>query len=319
MEDKKITVIGGGTGLSTLLRGLKKYNDHITAIVAVTDDGGSSGKLRKDLGILPPGDIRNCLVALSREENLMKEVFQHRFSDGDLKGQCLGNLFIAGLAELTGSFSEAISKTSEILAISGKVLPVTLEDLVLHAQLENNEVIAGESVIGEGVIKHKTSIKRMFLDKENVKPAEGVVDAILNSDVIILGPGSLYTSIIPNLLVEDVSKSLIDTSAEIIYICNTVTQPGETTGYDVYNHVNAIEETVGQNIISKCIVFDGEIPNHLLSLYQKNGASKVEINEEKLKNVDIYKLKKANIKIDAAWHDIDELSDKIREIVVEEI
>ena len=207
-EGPQTVVIGGGTGISTLLRGLKQYTSNISAIITVADDGGGSGMLRKDIGILPPGDIRNCILALSDTEPQMEKLLQYRFKDGDLKGQCFGNLFLAAMTGISGSFETGVRNMSEVLAVTGTVLPVTSENINLLAEFEDGTVINGESRIGNHNSIHPGRIKRVYLDKDNVKPLDSAISAIKNASVIILGPGSLYTSIIPNLLVDDVAQSI---------------------------------------------------------------------------------------------------------------
>ena len=199
LKGPKIVVIGGGTGLSTMLRGLKNYTSNITAIVTVGDDGGGSGVLREDLGILPPGDIRNCILALARTEPLMEELLQYRFKDGRLKNQNFGNLFLAAMDGISDNFEDAVQKMSSVLAVKGKVLPVTLEDMVLEAELENGNKVRGESIIGEEVIEQDSRIKKLKIFPEDAKALDDAISAIEDADAIVLGPGSLYTSILPNL------------------------------------------------------------------------------------------------------------------------
>ena len=235
-NETKVVVIGGGTGLSTMLRGLKQYTSHITAIVTVGDDGGGSGKLREDLGMLPPGDIRNCILALADTEPLMEDLLQYRFTEGSLKGQCFGNLFLAAMAGISENFEDAVQKMSSVLAVKGKVLPVTLDDMKLVAELENGEIIEGESKIPSEVIVRKTRIKKLAIKPIDAKPLEEAIKAINNADVIIMGPGSLYTSIIPNLLVKGIPEAICKSPAKKVYISNVMTQPGETDGFKVSNH-----------------------------------------------------------------------------------
>ena len=228
-NETKVVVIGGGTGLSTMLRGLKQYTSHITAIVTVGDDGGGSGKLREDLGMLPPGDIRNCILALADTEPLMEDLLQYRFTEGSLKGQCFGNLFLAAMAGISENFEDAVQKMSSVLAVKGKVLPVTLDDMKLVAELENGETIEGESKIPSEVIVRETRIKKLAIKPIDAKPLEEAIKAINNADVIIMGPGSLYTSIIPNLLVKGIPEAICKSPAKKVYnFLMLMTQPGET-------------------------------------------------------------------------------------------
>ena len=248
-NEAKVVVIGGGTGLSTMLRGLKQYTSHITAIVTVGDDGGGSGKLREDLGMLPPGDIRNCILALADTEPLMEDLLQYRFTEGSLKGQCFGNLFLAAMAGISENFEDAVQKMSSVLAVKGKVLPVTLDDMKLIAELENGEIIEGESKIPSEVIFRNTRIKKIAIKPIDAKPLEEAIKAINNADVIIMGPGSLYTSIIPNLLVKGIPEAICKSPAKKVYISNVMTQPGETDGFKVSNHLKVLMDYgVAENI-----------------------------------------------------------------------
>ena len=251
--DPNVVVIGGGTGQSVFLRGLKKRTRNITAIVTVADDGGGSGVLREDLGMLPPGDIRNCLLALANIEPTMKEVMQYRFTEGALKGQSFGNLFLAAMNGLYGNFEVALYKMSQIFAITGKVLPVTLNDINLIAKLKNGKIVKGESRIPKEVKDDKTYIERVYLDEQEAVPLDEVINSIENADIIIMGPGSLYTSIIPNLLVNGVVDAIEKSKAPKVYICNIMTQPGETDDHNVLDHVNAIVKHTNKNIIDYVI------------------------------------------------------------------
>ena len=241
----KIVVVGGGTGLSNLLRGLKKYSNNITAIVTVADDGGSSGRLRREIGVLPPGDIRNCLAALADEERLLTELFQYRFEAGDgLVGHSFGNLFLTAMSEITGDLEQAVNASSQVLAIRGKVLPATLTDVSLWAELEDGRLIQGESKISEarGIIRHFGCIPA------NPPALPSAIKAIREADYIILGPGSLYTSIIPNFLVPEIREAIATAIVPRIYICNIMTQLGETEGYTVADHIRAIDNICGQKM-----------------------------------------------------------------------
>ncbi|MBQ6632556.1 MAG: YvcK family protein [Romboutsia sp.] len=281
--DPNIVVIGGGTGQSVFLRGLKKKTHNITAVVTVADDGGGSGILREDLGMLPPGDIRNCLLALANIEPTMREVMQYRFTDGALKGQSFGNLFLAAMNGLYGNFEVALYKMSQIFAITGKVLPVSLDNINLIAELKNGEIIKGESKIPIECKKGKTSIKRVYLDKPNAKPLDEVINSIENADLIIMGPGSLYTSIIPNLLLEGVVEAIEKSKAPKVYICNIMTQPGESDNYNVLDHVNSIVNHTKKNIIDYVISNNEVLPQEMLERYQKDGATQVLLDENQKK------------------------------------
>jgi uncharacterized cofD-like protein len=284
VKGPKIVTIGGGTGLSTMLRGLKYYTSNITAIVTVSDDGGGSGELREDLGMLPPGDIRNCLLALSDTEPLMEQLLQYRFTDGRLKNQSFGNLFLAAMDGISNNFEEAVNKMSSVLAVTGKVIPVTTENIILKAELENGELVTGESLIPVLSAKGESRIKRVFLDPPDAKPLPQAIDAIMEADAVILGPGSLYTSIIPNILIDDIKRSLKNTNALRIYVSNIMTQPGETDGYSVENHIKAINKHAKGKIIDSVVVNDGVLGKELEDRYSLEKSYLVQYDEEKIKN-----------------------------------
>lgn len=289
-NDPKVVVIGGGTGQSVFLRGLKCYTQNITAVVTVADDGGGSGVLREDLGMLPPGDIRNCLLALANIEPTMDEVMKYRFTEGALKGQSFGNLFLAAMNGLYGNFEVAVYKMSQIFAITGKVLPVTLENINLIAKLKNGEFIKGESSIPQEVKKQKSPIDEVYLDSIDVKPLDEVISSIENADIIIMGPGSLYTSIIPNLLVEGVVESIDKSKAPKVYISNIMTQPGETDNYNVLDHINAIIKHTNKNIIDYVIVNNEILSTDIFKKYEDDGANQVLLDKyqkDKLKKLGV--------------------------------
>ena len=234
----RVAAIGGGTGLSVLLRGFKAYTDNLSAIVTVADDGGSSGRLRRELGILPPGDFRNCLVAMSDDESLVGELFQYRFDQGDgLEGHSFGNLFIAAMSNVTGSFEQAISESSRVLAVHGQILPATVANLSLSARLKDGTVVRGESSITE----RGGTIDRVLIEPANVEAHPPALEAIRQAQLIVIGPGSLYTSILPNLLVSGVARAVADSNAVKIYVCNVATEKGESEGYAVEDHVAALQ------------------------------------------------------------------------------
>ncbi len=271
---RRIAAIGGGTGLSSLLRGLKDYPVDITAVVAVTDEGGSSGRLRKEIKIPPPGDIRNCLTALSSEESLMSKLFQHRFARrGSLKGHSFGNIFIAAISEMFGGFERGIMQTGKLLAIKGLVVPVTLADVRLKALLTNGNYIYGEKRISS--LHPKEKIKKLYLIGKNVKAHPKAVKAIQEADFIILGPGSLYTSLISDLLVPGIKTAIGSSKASKIYVSNIMTQPGETDGYLLSDHLDAIRKYSG-------IEFDhifanrGRISKKILKRYRSINSLPVE-------------------------------------------
>ena len=277
-QDQKVVVIGGGTGLSTMLKGIKEYTSHITAVVTVADNGGGSGKLREEMGIMPPGDIRNCLVALANTEPIMEKLLQHRFKEGCLEGQSFGNLLLAALTEITGSFEEAVHVTGNVLAITGKVFPVTLEDVHLHAVFEDGNLVVGETEIVEyGKFYHRAIKSIELLPKEPALNPE-VITAIQEADKIILGPGSLYTSIIPNLLVKDICKFIASSKAEKYYVANIMTQPGETSHFTLEEHIRILEKYLGHHILQKVIINNEQVQEPYLTQYVEDGANLLSIN-----------------------------------------
>lgn len=278
----KIVVIGGGTGLSVLLRGLKKYTSNLTAIVTVADDGGSSGRLRGDLGILPPGDIRNCLVALADKEPLMEELLQYRFPTGELAGHCMGNLLLAALTGVSGSFDQAVRGLSKVLAIRGRVLPATLSNITLCAELEDGTVVQGESSIPCS----KSKIKKVFTKPQRCLPLAEALAAIQNADAVVLGPGSLYTSIIPNLLVKGIPEALSRSPAIKIYVCNVMTQPGETDDYTASEHIRAIIAHAGK-FLDYVLLNTGQIPARLRARYLQDGATPVHVDLEEINQLEV--------------------------------
>ncbi|UCD54826.1 MAG: YvcK family protein [Candidatus Omnitrophota bacterium] len=276
----RIVTIGGGTGLSTLLHGLKEYTSNITAIVTVGDDGGSSGRLREELNVLPPGDIRNCLVALADTEPLMEKLFQFRFADGKyLKGHNFGNLFITAMSKVTGDFEQAIKASSKVLAIRGNVIPATLTKVVLKALHKDGTETIGESKIPE----KKSPIEKMYINPNDSRPTMEALEAIKKAHAIILGPGSLYTSIMPNLLIDGMYKAIKGSKAIKVYVCNVMTQLGETGSYKASDHINAIIAHTGIDVMNYCIVNTGKVPPKLLGKYKEENAYPVTVDEEKVK------------------------------------
>ncbi|MQR94967.1 gluconeogenesis factor YvcK family protein [Fictibacillus phosphorivorans] len=283
-KQPKVVVLGGGTGLSVLLRGLKRYPVDITAIVTVADDGGSSGRLRRDYDMPPPGDVRNVIAALSEVEPLVEKMFQHRFKVGDgITGHSLGNLLLAAMHDITGDFLTGIRELSRVLNVRGQVLPAAKNSIILCAELEDGTIVQGESKIP---LSNK-KIKRVFLSDEKIEPLRESVKAIQEADLIVIGPGSLYTSILPNLLVNGISNSIREATAPRVYVCNVMTQPGETTGYTAGDHIQALIDHVGHNFIDVVIANNEQIPPEYLDLYLEEGASQVQYDEERLKSFGI--------------------------------
>ncbi len=292
----RVVALGGGTGLSTLLRGLKEHvtrriEDHVSperpvadlaAIVTVTDDGGSSGRLRRENRILPPGDIRNCMVALSKDEALLGRLFQYRFHAGHgLIGHNFGNLFLAALTHVTGDFTEAIRVSSKVLAIRGRIFPSTLSNVHLVATLENGRVVHGETRITAS----RAPIKKLKLSTRGVRPLPKAVEAIKQADLILLGPGSLYTSILPNLLIPEIASAIAKSKAPRVYIANLMTQPGETAGYALADHLRAIQKHVPHRVID-CIVANRQpVSPEVARRYRAEGAEPVAVDLPELQKL----------------------------------
>jgi len=283
----KIVVIGGGTGTYTALIGLKKYPCELTAVVSMMDSGGSTGVLRDEFGVLPPGDIRRGIVALSESTPIMKELFQYRFLTGSgLKGHSFGNLLITALKEITGSDAEAIKQACKILNIKGKVLPVTVDNSNLCAELENDYVIKGETKID--IPKHdpELKIKRIFLEPQ-AKAFEEAVEEILNADKIVIGPGDLYTSVLPNIIVEGIKEAIVNSKAKKIYVCNVMTKYGETNNFDVEDFVDEVEKYLGKGVLDLVVFNDKKASRRLLKKYKEENAQQVGFSLEKLKNKNV--------------------------------
>ncbi len=277
-KEIKIAGIGGGTGLSTLLEGIKYWTDQVTAIVTVTDDGGSSGRLRKDFNILPPGDIRNCIVSLADSKSLLSELFQYRFKgSSDLSGHSFGNLFIAAMNEITGSFARGILETSHILNIKGKVLPSTLENVTLGAEFKDGTVLHGQTKI----VEYPSPIRKIFLTPQNPQAYTGVIKACTEADIIILGPGSLFSSIIPNLLVKGVAGAIRDSQAKKIYVCNIMTQPGETDGFTASDHLLMVEKYLGCSM-DFILLNSAKIPGSLIKKHSDKNSYQVIADTENI-------------------------------------
>lgn len=280
----RIVAVGGGTGLSMLLSGIKNITNNITAVVTVGDDGGSSGKLRESLGILPPGDIRHCITALADDEDLVNKLFKYRFDDGQcLEGHSFGNLFITALCEITGDMVSAVRASSRVLSIRGRVLPATLDDMKLAAEMEDGRIVHGESTIPEAHGK----IKRLFTEPKNCKALPEVIDAIRNAELIILGPGSLYTSVIPNLLIKEIASEIAKSKAKKIYVCNIMTQPGETDDYKVSDHLKALIKHAGSDKIIDAVLVNNFLPDKLADKYQKSGSYPVTLDAPEIKKMGI--------------------------------
>ena len=313
----KVVTIGGGTGLSVLLRGLKKYPLEITAVVTVADDGGSSGKIRSDMNIPSPGDIRNVIAALSDVEPYLEKMFQYRFDSGEVKGHPVGNLMIAAMTDIHGDFSTAVKVMSRILNVRGTVLPTTNDIATLNAVLSDGEIIRGESSITKagGVIDH------VYITPSRVKPNEDVLKAIEEADYIIMGPGSLYTSIIPNLVISNVSEKIRESNAKKIYVCNVMTQHGETDNYSVCDHIVAINKHVEENIFDLVIANSREFDDSILSKYHKEKQEAVKIDQEKIEELGIKLIKNDDVGIvdnNTIRHNADKVSELIYDYIIDD-
>ncbi len=271
----KIAAIGGGHGLSNLLRGLKEYSRNISAIVTVADDGGGSGMLRQDLGMPPPGDIRACCEALANTESVLKDLMHYRFTEGALSGQSFGNLLLAALNGISPSFDAAVARMSEVLAITGRVLPVTTADVRLEATFENGASVIGESVISKYKKRFDTRISTVRLLPEHPQALPAALKAIKEAELIILGPGSLYTSVIPNLLVDGIVKAIQRSKAMKIYVCNAMTEDGETENYTVSDHISAIFQHSAPGLFPLCLVTSSRVPKSAAERYALEGAAPV--------------------------------------------
>lgn len=312
-KNPKIVVIGGGTGLSVMLRGLKNKPLDITAIVTVGDDGGSSGVLRTELGMLPPGDIRNVLTAMADVEPLLSLMLQYRFPEGTgLAGHSLGNLILAAMKDITGDFVTGIREMSRVFAVRGSVLPVSSQLITLKAEMEDGTIVEGESKIP--TIGGR--INRLFIEPANIRPLPEAIHAIREADAILCGPGSLYTSILPNLLVKGVAEELVKSNAVKMFICNVMTQPGETDDYSVSDHLEAIHKHIGHHLFDYVIVNDGEIPPQVQSKYAEKGAKAVHLDLDEVTRrgyqviADTLVLFRTYLR-----HDAEKLSDHIYQIV----
>ena len=309
---KKIVAIGGGTGLANLLSGLKKYTNHLSAVVTMTDDGASSGKLRRDFSMIPPGDVRKCLTALANDESLMTQLFNYRFDKGrGIQDHSVGNLLLVALENITGSFSEAVNQASHILAIQGQVLPATFDQVELGAKLQNGTEVLGEHTFSKA--GHTSPIKKVFLKPVKVKPNEEVLWAIKQANVILIGPGSLYSSIIPNFLIKDIANAVTKSRAKKIYICNISTERGETEKYTVEDHINAIIKHSDPKLFNAVLVNN----KVLEKTADKGELGKITNISTDKRKIDRYKIIHKDI-IDEQkplYHDSEKLAKAIMEII----
>ncbi len=314
LNNIKIAAIGGGTGLSTMLRGIKKFTHNISAIVTVSDDGGGSGWLRQDLGMLPPGDIRNCILALAEMEPQMEKLLNYRFNEGQLSGQSFGNLFLAAMNGISSTFEQAVERVSDVLKVKGKVIPVTLADVHLIAEFEDGETVRGESSITEYGKLRRSHISNINLDPPNVIPVRNAVKAIAEADIIVLGPGSLYTSIIPNLLVPGIVQTILASPAPCIYVCNIMTQPGETHSMSAARHIETIRKYSDPNLIDYAVINMQSIPREVLHhYYNEEGSLSVAYDIDEIADMGITPILENLVKIENGYirHDADQLAKAI--------
>lgn len=312
----KIVVIGGGTGLSVLLRGLKKYTPNLTAIVTVADDGGGSGVLRQEMGILPPGDIRNCMMALAEAEPLITDLINYRFTEGSLKGQSFGNLLLAAMTGISPNFETAVQNMSDVLKVRGRVLPVTVDNVDLEATLSNGRVVRGESKIPLAAKECNCRIKHTSLVPRDVKPLPEAIKAIREADLIVLGPGSLYTSIIPNLLVKGIPEAIYNSKAATVYVCNIMTQYFETSGHTAYDHYKAIVNHTYKTLVDYCIVNSTKISKEKAEKYKSEGSVQVKIDRIRFADTQVQLIEAdlINPADELARHDTDKLAKLLMDI-----
>ena len=312
----KITAIGGGTGLSTMLRGLKKYTKNLTAVVTVADDGGGSGVLRRDIGMPPPGDIRHCMESLANVEPIMERLLTYRFQEGSLAGQSFGNLILAALNGVTGSFEEAVAQMSQVLAITGRILPVTSADVQLEAVFENGARVVGESKISSFKKEQDCRIAHVALLPERPAALPAALQAIREADLILMGPGSLYTSVIPNLLVEGVVEAICRSEALKISVCNIMTQEGETEGYTAADHVDALLSHGAPGLVDLCLANSAPVRPGLVEKYREEDAAPILVDRERIRamGLELEEYPVASEGGDYARHDPDRLAAAVLDV-----
>jgi len=312
MQKKKVVTIGGGTGSYTVLMGLKKYNLDLTAIVSMADDGGSTGRLRDELGVLPPGDIRQCLVALSKETKILRELFNYRFESGQLKGHSLGNLFLSASEKKAGNFSEGLKMVEKILNIKGRVLPVTNDDVKLCVQLSNNKILKGQNEINHNFNLQEKGIKKIYLEPK-AEPNPEALEKIKKADLIIIGPGNHYCSVIPNLIVKGISEAIFESQAEVVYICNLVNKKGYTENLKLQNYVNSINNFFEKPRINTVIYNEKKPSAELCEKYENQGEALIKMEKSKNKN---YIIKKVDVlsEVQAIYSKADSIS-KMRSLI----
>lgn len=312
----RVTALGGGTGLSTMLRGLKYYTNNLTAIVTVADDGGGSGVLRQDLGMPPPGDIRSCLQAMANAEPIMEDLLDYRFQEGSLAGQSFGNLFLAALNGISPSFDQAVARMSEVLAITGQVLPVTNENVNVVAQFENGTSVVGESKISAFKRAQNCRIAQVRMEPEHPAALPAALDAIRKADIILLGPGSLYTSVIPNLLVDGIADAVRASDALKIYICNIMTQDGETEGMTASDHVKALLDHSGPGLVDLCLCNSAPVRPGLVERYREEDAAPIVVDRAAIEALGVEAVTRplASETLNYARHSFTRLADAVMEL-----
>ena len=315
-----IVCLGGGTGHSYLLRGLKRITKNITAIVTVSDDGGGSGILRDELGIPPPGDIRNCMQALSNAEPTIEALMSYRFDSGSLSGQSFGNLFLAATNGISDSFDKAVIKMGQVLSITGRVLPVSIDDVYLWVEFEDGSMVVGESKIAAAKNERRSRIKRVEVAPADAKALPECIEALENADIIVLGPGSLYTSIIPNLLINGIVDAISRSEALKIYVCNIMTQPGETDGYSVSEHIREIFNHAGARLFDYCIVnTESALLHEVLERYNESGAQPVIVDDDEISALGVGIIRSVLVAVrgNLVRHDSDKLAQEILRLFIE--
>ena len=318
-QGPNIVVIGGGTGLNTVLAGLKKYTDNLTAIVTVSDYGEEASTSRKELGTKPLDDIRDSIVSLENEEGELDKLFNYKFKDGKLKGLSFSDIYFLAMSKVNGDFTDSIMKSNEVLNITGRVIPVTLDEMNITAELENGYVVKEKSRLAEVVYDKVTKINRIYLNPSNCRPAPGVLEAIEKADCIIIGPGSLYTNVIPNLLVNNVARAIKESVAIKIYISNIMTEPGQTDNYTVSDHINAILEHCGKGIVDYCIYDTGEIVPEIIKKYNKDGQDLVEQDIDKIKGIKFLQRNLATVIDGYIRHDPNLVASSIIELICDDL
>lgn len=318
-QGPNIVVIGGGTGLNTVLTGLKNYTNNLTAIVTVSDYGEIATTSRKELEMLPLGDIKDSIISLANQENEMEKLFNYEFSKGKLKGLCFSDIYFSAMRGINGNFEDSVMKSSEILNIVGKVMPVTLDEMKIVAELANGYVVEEKSRIPEVVSDKITKISRILLNPSNCRPAPGVIEAIKKADCIIIGPGSLYTNVIPNLLVNGVTKAIKESTAIKVYISNIMTEPGQTDNYSVSDHLNALIEHCGTGIVDYCIYDTGEIIPEFIKKYNLEGQDLVDQDINKVKGIKFLQRNLSMISNDFIRHDPSLVASSIIELICDDL